>query len=147
MPWRPREGEHRYSSTPSLTLKLDWDGWSSHAPDALPPVKRSGTHCTGGWVGHWASLDGRNKSRSTRIRTLDHPTSSNLLYRLSERAIPHSLTVFLQVLCNSLLTNPDLLNAKIMLQLCHTTMFKLPCSAAVPLTHHVNGQDRHGPAT
>jgi len=141
------EREQRYSSSPSLTLTLDGDGWSSHAPDALPPVKRSSTNCTGSWVGPWAILDGCNKSRSTRIWPLYNPAGSKLLYRLSYPATPYLLTVFLQVLCNSLLTNPDLLNAKLMWQLCHTIMFKLPCSAAVPLKHHVNGQDLRGPAT
>ena len=38
-------------------------GGQSHAPAALPPGKRRGTHCTGGWVGPRASLDGWRKSR------------------------------------------------------------------------------------
>ena len=29
-----------------------------HAPAALPPGKRSSTHCIGGWVGHMAGLQG-----------------------------------------------------------------------------------------
>jgi hypothetical protein len=45
------EGEYRYSSTLSLTLALDGVGGQRHAPAALPPGKRPGTHCIGGWVG------------------------------------------------------------------------------------------------
>ena len=33
-----------------------------HAPAALYPRERYGTHCTGGWVGPRASLDGRKIS-------------------------------------------------------------------------------------
>jgi hypothetical protein len=36
---KAQRGEERYSSTPSLTPALEWGGWSSHAPAALPPVK------------------------------------------------------------------------------------------------------------
>jgi len=39
------------------------DGGQSHAPAALPPGKRPGTHFTGGWVGPMAGLDGYGKSR------------------------------------------------------------------------------------
>ena len=34
-----------------------------HAPAALYPRERHGTHCTGGWVGHRAGLDRCGKSR------------------------------------------------------------------------------------
>ena len=33
-----------------------------HAPAALHPRERPGTHITGGWVGHRAGLDGRKIS-------------------------------------------------------------------------------------
>ena len=33
-------------------------GGQRHALAALPPVQGHGTHCTGGWVGPRASLDG-----------------------------------------------------------------------------------------
>jgi hypothetical protein len=33
-----------------------------HAPAALPPGKRPAPHCTGGWVGPRAGLDGCGKS-------------------------------------------------------------------------------------
>jgi hypothetical protein len=42
------EGERRYSSTLSLTSALDGVGGQRHAPAALPPGKRPGTHCTCG---------------------------------------------------------------------------------------------------
>jgi len=38
------EGEYMYSSTLSLTLARDGVGGQSHAPAALPPGKRTGTH-------------------------------------------------------------------------------------------------------
>jgi hypothetical protein len=38
------------SSTLSLTLASDVGG-QRHAPAVLPPWKRPGAHCTGGWVG------------------------------------------------------------------------------------------------
>jgi hypothetical protein len=34
-----------------------------HAPSALYPQKRPGTHCTGGWVGHRTGMDRYGKSR------------------------------------------------------------------------------------
>ena len=39
------------------------EGGQRHAPTALPPGKRPGTHFTGGWVGPRAGLDGCGKSR------------------------------------------------------------------------------------
>ena len=37
-------------------------GGQRHAPAALPPGKRPGTQCTGGWVGPRDSPDGCGKS-------------------------------------------------------------------------------------
>ena len=54
----------RYSCTLSLTSALDGVGGQGHAPAALPPGKRPGTHCTGGWVGPRAGMDGCGKSPS-----------------------------------------------------------------------------------
>ena len=45
-----------------LSTKMGVSG-QHHAPAALPPGERHGTHCTGGWVGHRAGLDGGGKSR------------------------------------------------------------------------------------
>jgi hypothetical protein len=39
------KGEYRYSSTLSSTSALDGVGGQRHAPAALPPGKRPGTHC------------------------------------------------------------------------------------------------------
>jgi hypothetical protein len=35
-----------------------------HAPATLPPAKRPGTRCVGGWVGSRAGLDGCNNSNN-----------------------------------------------------------------------------------
>ena len=50
-----------YSSTLSLTSVLDGLSGQNHAPAALLPGKRTGTHCIEGWVGHRAGLDGYGK--------------------------------------------------------------------------------------
>ena len=45
------EGKQRYSSTLSLNSALDGVGGQRHAPTALTPGKRPGTHLIGGmWV-------------------------------------------------------------------------------------------------
>ena len=44
-------------------------GGHHHAPAALPPGKRPGTHCTGGRVGPRAALDGCGKCSPTGIRS------------------------------------------------------------------------------
>ena len=43
------EGELRYRSTFSLTSALNEVGGQRHAPAALPPGRRPGTHSIGGW--------------------------------------------------------------------------------------------------
>jgi hypothetical protein len=53
----------KYNYTP-LTSALDGVGGQCHAPAALIPRKRSGTHCIGGWVGPRAGLHGSGKSLS-----------------------------------------------------------------------------------
>jgi len=55
-----------YSSTLSLTSELDGVGGQRHPSTAVPPGKRPGTHCIGGWVGHRAGQDGCGKSRRHR---------------------------------------------------------------------------------
>jgi hypothetical protein len=57
-------------------------GGQRHPPAALPPGKRNGTHCTGGWVGSTAGLDKCGKSPPTGIRSPDRPARSESLYRL-----------------------------------------------------------------
>ena len=56
------QGEWRYSSTLSLTLALDWVDIQCHAPTALPTGKETRNHCTAGWLGPRAGLDGCGKS-------------------------------------------------------------------------------------
>ena len=53
-------------------------GGQRHTPAALPPGKRFGTHCIGGWVGPRADLDGCGKSRPSPgfdPRTFQHVAS------------------------------------------------------------------------
>jgi hypothetical protein len=57
-------------------------GGRRHAPAALPPGKRHGTHCIGGWVGPRAGLDGCGKSRPHRESIPDIPARSESPYRL-----------------------------------------------------------------
>ena len=54
-----------------------------HAPAALYPRERLGTHFTGGWVGLRAGLDRCGKSHPHRDSIPDRPASSQSLYRLS----------------------------------------------------------------
>jgi len=53
-----------------------------HAPAAPYPRERPGTHCTGGWVGLRAGLEGFGKSRPIGIRSPDRPARRLSLYRL-----------------------------------------------------------------
>ena len=54
-----------YSSTLPSTSALDVGGWSTPLPGRFTPGERPGTHCTGGWVGPRAGLDGCGDSRPT----------------------------------------------------------------------------------
>ena len=56
------EGGSRYSSTLPWPRHLKGVSGQQHAPAALYPRERSGTHFTGGWVGPRAGLDGRKIS-------------------------------------------------------------------------------------
>jgi hypothetical protein len=67
----------KYNFTPAL------GGVGSHRqlPAALPPGKRPGTGCTGGWTGTKVGLDGYTENRApTGIRSPDCPTRSESLY-------------------------------------------------------------------
>ena len=46
-----------------MTMALEGGEGSRHAPSALYPWEKPGTHCTGGWVGPRAGLDRCGKSR------------------------------------------------------------------------------------
>ena len=54
-----------------------------HAPTALYPRERHGTHCTGGCVGPRIGLDGCGTSRRHQDSFPDRPARSQSLYRLS----------------------------------------------------------------
>jgi len=45
-----------------MTAPLERGEWSAARPGLLYPWERPGTHCTGGWAGPRASLDGRKIS-------------------------------------------------------------------------------------
>jgi len=67
---------------PPLTSTLDGVGVQCHAPAALAPETRRSTHCTRGWVGSRAGLNGWGKSRPIGSRSRDPPARSESLYRL-----------------------------------------------------------------
>ena len=46
----------------SMTTALEGMSGQQYAPTVLNPWERPGTHCTGGWVGPRAGLDGRKIS-------------------------------------------------------------------------------------
>jgi hypothetical protein len=61
-------------------------GGQNHAPAALTPGKRPGTHCIGGWVGPRAGLDGCWKSRPPQ--GFDPRTVQLVASRYTDWAIP-----------------------------------------------------------
>ena len=62
-------------------------GWVVNAtPRPLYPQERPGTHCTGGWLGPSAGLDGYGKSRPRP--GFDPRTVQPVAGRYSDRAIP-----------------------------------------------------------
>ena len=62
-----------------------------HAPTALDPQERPGTHFTGGWVGPRAGLDGRKISFPPGFDP--GPSSPVQLYRLSYQAHIYSCNI------------------------------------------------------
>jgi hypothetical protein len=60
------EEQCRYTTTLSLISALDGVGGQRQTPAALHLGNRPGTHCTGGWVGPTAGLDGCGKSTAHR---------------------------------------------------------------------------------
>jgi hypothetical protein len=59
-----------------------------HAPAVLYPRERHGTHCTGGWVGPRAALEGAEYLAATGIRSPDRPARSSVAIP-TELAGPH----------------------------------------------------------
>jgi hypothetical protein len=54
-------------------------GSQQHAPAALPPGRRPGTHFAGGWVGLRDGIGGCGKSRAHRDSTPERPARSESL--------------------------------------------------------------------
>jgi hypothetical protein len=79
------KGEKRYSCTLSLISALDGVGGQHHAPTALLPGKRLGTHCIGGCVGPRAGMDGCGKSRP---KGFDPRTDKSVASRCTDWVIP-----------------------------------------------------------
>jgi len=75
-----------------MTAALEGVSGQQHAPAALYPRERLGTHFTGEWVGPRAGLDGR-KSRPHRGSIPDRPARSQSLYRLSYPAHKYSVNL------------------------------------------------------
>ena len=72
-------------------------GWGGqrHAPAAFYPRERSGTHCTGGWMGpRCQSGQVRKISPPTGIRSSDRPACRQSLYWLSYRANPQRVIFY-----------------------------------------------------
>jgi hypothetical protein len=73
---------------------LDGVAGQPHALAALPPGKRPGTHCMGGWVGPNAGLDGCGKSHPPQ--GFDPRTIHSGASRYTDWAIPaHSHMLYL----------------------------------------------------
>ena len=66
----------------SMTAALEGGEGSASRPGRSLPRERPGTHCTGGWLGPRASVDGR-KISPHRDSIPGHPARSQSLYRLS----------------------------------------------------------------
>jgi hypothetical protein len=81
-------------STLPSTSALD-GGWSAPRPRPLEPPsqKKPSTHCTRGWVGPTAALNGCGKSRPTGIRFPDRRARSESLYRLNYRGYVVGFTI------------------------------------------------------
>jgi len=63
-----------------------------HAPAALYPRERPGTHCTGGWVGPRVGLDVRKYLVPTGIRSRTFQPVAQSLYQLSYPA--HNIYIY-----------------------------------------------------
>jgi hypothetical protein len=62
-------------------------------PGSFTPVKRLAAHCTGGWVGPQAHLEGCGKFRlPTQIRCPDRPTRNESLHRLMYSGSHNNIT-------------------------------------------------------
>jgi hypothetical protein len=83
LPWRHRGGVDVYLYS-FLSLGARWGEWLRSRPGHFTPGKRSGTNCTGGWLGHRGrSGRARKISPATGVRSQDRPVRSESQYRLS----------------------------------------------------------------
>ena len=77
---------HVNAALQHITSALRW-GWAvSTTPRPLYPQERPSSHCTGGWVGPRAGLDGCGKSRSHRDSIPPHRPARSVV------AIPTELS-------------------------------------------------------
>ena len=60
----------------SMTTALEGGEWTAARPDLLHPREKPSTHCTGGWVGPRAGLDG--PKISPHRDSIPEPSSSYL---------------------------------------------------------------------
>ena len=78
MPKQAQRGGGNIAATRSKPRR--WKGMNGqpHAPSVSPPTpgKRPGTHCTGGWVGLGAGLDGQENLAPTGILSPDRAARS-----------------------------------------------------------------------
>lgn len=79
VPLHSKQVRQSYSCTTRVSA-LEVRGGQSHASPALPPGKKSGTLCTGGWVDLRAGLE-VGRSHPTRVRTPDRLGRNKSLYR------------------------------------------------------------------
>jgi len=49
---------------------------------------KPGSHCTGGWMGLGATLDGTENLAATGFQSTDHPACSKMLYQLHYPGCP-----------------------------------------------------------
>jgi hypothetical protein len=71
------EGKNRQAYSPSVSVTLALEGWSTSRPGCFSLVKESRYLFTGRWVDHKHGQDGRGKSRFQRdsISLTTHPVS------------------------------------------------------------------------
>jgi len=75
-----------YSSTLPKPRRLEGGEWSASRPGRNLPQERTGTHCTGGWLGPMAGLEGRKISPLPGFDHLIVQPVAQSLYRLSHPA-------------------------------------------------------------
>ena len=84
---------------PTHSQPVTWRGWVvCTMPFLFYPQKRPGTHCTGGWVGLGACLDGTENLAPIRICSPELPVCSNSLNWLL--LYPNHWSMMMQLKCN-----------------------------------------------